>query len=196
MNKIHVGVYETLADWETGYATVGLRQNGYEIVTVGLDASPVTTMGGIRIVPDITIDELSPEESSMLVLAGSETWDSGKLDAFGAKAAEFLSAGTPVAAICGATAGMARQGLLDDREHTSAVVYYLMGQEAYKGAEHYVDADAVTGGDLITAGPTAPIEFAREIFTKLDVFTPAKRDAWYRLYKHSDPAAFEELNAE
>lgn len=195
MKTIHVGVYDTLADWETGYATAHLAQKGFEIVTVGLTADPITTMGGIRVLPDTTLDQLSAADSAMLILAGAETWDSGELDAFGAKAAEFLAEGTPVAAICGATAGMARQGLLDERDHTSAVVYYLMGQEAYKGAERYVDAEAVTGGDLITAGPTAPVDFAREIFAKLDAYPPDKLDAWYRLFKHSDAAAFEELTA-
>ena len=37
----------------------------------------------------------------------------------------FLAAGTPVAAICGATAGLAQCGLLDDRDHTSAAAEYL-----------------------------------------------------------------------
>lgn len=196
MNTTHVAIYDTLADWETGYATAHLRSKGHEIVTVGATLDPITTMGGIRIVPDITLDQLSPEDSELLILAGAETWDSGELDAFGAKAREFLDAGTPVAAICGATAGMARQGLLDDREHTSAIVHYLQAQEAYAGAKYYVEADAVTGGDLITAGPTAPIEFAREIFAKLGVYSPVALDAWYRLFKHSDTSAYEVLMAQ
>lgn len=195
MNRIHVGVYDTLADWETGYATAHLRSRGFEVVTVGATLDPIVTMGGIRIVPDITLDRLSPQDSAMLILAGAETWDGGALDDFGAKAAEFLDAGVPVAAICGATAGMARQGVLDKREHTSAVVHYLQAQEAYAGSACYVEADAVTGGDLITAGPTAPIEFAREIFAKVGAFPADKLDAWYRLHKFSDASAYEVLMA-
>ena len=52
-------------------------------------------------------------------------WDAGG-GAFAAAAARFLDAGVPVAAICGATAGLARAGLLDKRLHTSAAAGYLM----------------------------------------------------------------------
>jgi hypothetical protein len=53
----------------------------------------------------------------------------------------------------------------------------------------------MTDGDLITAGPTEPIAFAREIFAKLDLYEPHVLDAWYRLFAHSDPSAFPVLMA-
>ncbi|PZG21369.1 DJ-1/PfpI family protein [Nonomuraea aridisoli] len=200
---VHHAVYDTLADWETGHATAHLRSGryhrepgGYEIVTVGLTADPVVTMGGVRIAPDLTLDRLSPADSALLILPGADLWDTGDtLAPFARKAGEFLAAGVPVAAICGATAGLAREGLLDDRDHTSAVVHYLMAQDGYAGAERYVDADAVLGGDLITAGPTEPVAFAREILRRLDVCRPEVLDAWFRLFARSDATAFEVLAA-
>ncbi|RJL32173.1 type 1 glutamine amidotransferase family protein [Bailinhaonella thermotolerans] len=197
---VHVGVYDGFADWEIGHATAHIRngewQHGprYDVVTVGMSAEPVTTMGGMRILPDVTLDSLSPADSAMLILAGSDIWDAGALEPFAKKARAFLEAGVPVAAICGATAGLAREGLLDDREHTSAVVDYLLAF-GYGGAEHYRDEPAVTGGDLITAGPTAPVEFAREIFAKLGIYTPEVLDAWYRLFSAGDPSAYPVLMA-
>ncbi len=194
---VHAAIYDGLADWETGHATAHINRDlwqqhpgTYRVVTVGRTFDPITTLGGNRIVPDLTLADLDPADSAMLILAGSDDWITGELDDFGRKAAEFLQVGTPVAAICGATAGMARQGLFNDRPHTSAVVEFLQAQEAYKGAEHYVDADAVTGGDLISAGPSEPVAFAREIFAKLDLYTPEKLQAWCRLYGESDPEAF------
>lgn len=201
--KVHVAIYDTLADWEIGYLTAEIgngrwqREPGaYTIVTVGLTADPVTTMGGLTVTPDLALDRLSPRDSAMLVVPGSDLWDSGdELAPFARKAREFLDAGAPVAAICGGTAGLAREGLLDDREHTSAVVQYLEMQPGYAGSKHYVEADAHTDGDLITAGPTEPIAFAREIFATLDLYRPEVLDAWFRLFKHSDPSAFEVLAA-
>ena len=38
---------------------------------------PITTMGGLRTVPDTTIGELKPQDSSMLVLPGAATWLTG-----------------------------------------------------------------------------------------------------------------------
>ncbi|WP_030764145.1 type 1 glutamine amidotransferase family protein [Streptomyces sp. NRRL F-2664] len=194
---VHLAVYDTYADWETGHTTAHLTQRGHVVRTVGHTAgAPVTTMGGLRIQPDLALAELRPEDSSLLILTGASQWDTGdELAPFAAKAREFLAAGVPVAAICGATAGLAREGLLDDRAHTSAVPFYLAEQPGYEGAEHYVETDAVTDGDLITAGPTEPVAFAREIFARLDVYTPDVLDAWYGLFHDSDPNAYPVLMA-
>ncbi|MEU9994383.1 DJ-1/PfpI family protein [Streptomyces sp. NPDC050848] len=193
---VHLAVYDTLADWETGHATAWLARSGFTVRTVGPVADkPVTTVGGTRILPDLSLEDLRPEESALLILPGADLWDtSDDLAPFAAAARRFLDAGVPVAAICGATAGLAREGLLDDRPHTSAVSFYLAAT-GYRGGEHYVDADAVTDGDLITAGPTEPVAFAREVLGRMGAFEGAKLDAWYRLFHDSDPAAYEELNA-
>ncbi|MFH8726383.1 DJ-1/PfpI family protein [Streptomyces termitum] len=192
---VHLAVYDTLADWETGHATAWLARAGFTVRTVGPAAGePVTTIAGIRILPDLALAELRPEDSALLILPGAEKYDEGEeLAPFAAAAGAFLSAGVPVAAICGATAGLARAGLLDDRAHTGAAAGYLAAT-GYAGAERYVEADAVTDGDLITAGPTEPVAFAREVFARLGAYEGV-RDAWYRLFHHSDPAAYAELNA-
>lgn len=190
---VHLAVYDTFADWETGHTTAHLTQHGFRVRTVGATTGPVTTMGGLRVLPDLALDDLDPDDSALLILTGASLWDTGDdLAPFAAKARAFLTAGVPVAAICGATAGLAREGLLDDRAHTSAVPFYL-DATGYAGGAHYRDADAVTDGDLITAGPTEPVALAREVFARLGVLDGPRLDAWYRLFHDSDPAAYEIL---
>ncbi|MDA2805038.1 DJ-1/PfpI family protein [Nocardiopsis suaedae] len=198
---VHLAVYDTLADWETGYLTPHLRNGlahkrpgGSRVTTVGLTTDPVTTMGGVRILPDTALADLDPADSALLVLPGASAWDTDadRLAPFTRTARAFLDAGVPVAAICGATAGLAREGLLDERPHTSNAPDYLAAT-GYAGAAHYRDEPAVTGGDVVTAGATAPIAFAREVFARLDVFEPDVLDAWYRLFAHEDTSAFEVL---
>ncbi|OEJ40100.1 thiamine biosynthesis protein ThiJ [Streptomyces agglomeratus] len=194
---VHLAVYDTYADWEAGHTTAFLAQNGYTVRTVAATGAPVTTMAGVRIQPDLTLDDVQPRDSALLILTGASLWDtSDDLAPFARKARAFLDAGVPVAAICGATAGLAREGLLDDRAHTSAVSFYLAAT-GYKGGEHYRDKDAVTDDDglLITAGPTEPVALAREVFARLGVFEGEKLDAWYRLFHDSDPAAYEVLES-
>ncbi|NGO15257.1 glutamine amidotransferase [Streptomyces sp. HC44] len=195
---VHLAVYDTFADWETGHTTAYLARAGYEIRTAGPSREAVKTIGGVRIQPDLALDDVRPEDSSLLILTGADLWDtSDELAPFARKAREFLDAGVPVAAICGATAGLAREGLLDDRKHTSAVSFYLAAT-GYKGGERYVEADAVTDlsdGQLITAGPTEPVAFAREVFGLLGVYEGEVLDAWYRLFHDSDPEAFAVLEA-
>ncbi|CAL9548758.1 putative protease YdeA [Nocardiopsis dassonvillei] len=195
---VHLAVYEGLADWEVGHAVATIRSGEwqrspgrYDVVTVGLGGAPVTTMGGVTVLPDISLAQLKPSSSSMLILPGAEAWDADpeSMTSFASAAGIFLDAGVPVAAICGATAGLAREGLLDYRDHTSAAPEYLLAT-GYSGAGRYRNSLAVADDGLITAGPTAPIEFAREIFAQLDLFTPRTLDAWYRLHAQHDAGAY------
>ncbi|MFM9550935.1 MULTISPECIES: DJ-1/PfpI family protein [Streptomyces] len=194
---VHLAVYDTYADWETGHTTAWLARGGYEVRTVAEDTDAVRTIAGVRIQPDETLEVLRPEDSSLLVLTGADLWDTGDaLAPFARKAREFLAAGVPVAAICGATAGLAREGLLDDRAHTSAAPFYLAAT-GYEGGQRYVEADAVTdaSGLLVTAGPTEPVALAREVLRLLGVYEGEVLDAWYRLFHDSDPEAYAVLEA-
>ncbi|MFC8202131.1 type 1 glutamine amidotransferase family protein [Streptomyces sp. NPDC057298] len=192
---VYLAVYDTFADWETGHTTAYLARAGYEIRTVGASGDPVTSIGGLRVLPDVALEDVRPEDGALLILPGADLWDAGdELAPFARKAGEFLAADVPVAAICGGTAGLAREGLLDDRTHTSAVSFYLAAT-GYKGGERYVDADAVTDGNLITAGPTDPVAFAREVFGLLGVYEGEVLDAWYRLFHDSDAQAYAVLEA-
>lgn len=199
-STVAVGVYEGMADWEIGHAVAHVNSGDwqsspdrYRIRTVGETDEAVTTMGGVEVVPDLTLGELTPEGYAMLILAGADIWLYGGNEVFSEKAAEFLESGVPVAAICGATVGLARAGLLDDRRHTSNAPEILAMVDSYKGAELYCQELAVSDGDLITASGIAPVEFAREIFARLDLYDSRVLDAWYKLYGNHDPAGYTEL---
>lgn len=196
---VHLFVFDTLADWEPGYAIAeinypqfGAQPGRYQVKTVGINTAPVRTIGGVTIVPDMALDDLEPSQSAMLILPGGTAWDAGKHTEAVEKAKAFLAAGVPVAAICGATAGLARGGVLDERRHTSSALEYLQATN-YGGTALYQDELAVTDDNLITAGSTAPLEFAYQIFKKLDLYPAETLEAWYGLFKTSDPSYFFKL---
>ncbi|MGE5294174.1 MAG: type 1 glutamine amidotransferase family protein [Solirubrobacterales bacterium] len=193
---VHVFVFDTLSDWEPCYAVAGinnpmfqLQPGRYAVKTVGVSTRPVKTMGGITVVPDMTLDALDPRDSVMLILPGGITWDQGKNAEAIEKARAFLDAGVPVAAICGATGALARGGLLDARRHTSNALEYLAGT-GYRGAALYQDEPAVTDRLVITAGGLAPVDFAYHIFKMLNVFSEPTLEAWRLLFKTGDPAHY------
>jgi putative intracellular protease/amidase len=95
----------------------------------------------------------------------------------------------PVAAICGATAGLARAGLLDERRHTSAATEYLAAT-GYAGSALYADERAVVDGDLVTAGPQSPVQFARATLQRLGVASEPTLAAYEGVFHSADPAAF------
>ena len=149
-------------------------------------------MGGLRVIPDIALEELRTEGSAMLVLAGGNRWAEESMAGFRAAARRFLAAGVPVAAICGATFGLALEGLLDDRAHTSNAAEYL-AYSGYAGGERFVAEPAVVDGDLITASSVAPVHFAQAIFGRLRLYEPGIAASWFKLYGDRDPAGFYEL---
>ena len=196
---IHVALYDSLADWEIGHLLAELRTGRFTgtpfaVVTVAETTDPITTMGGVRLLPDITLAELDPAPSALLVLPGAEQWDAGWNTAFADAARRFLDAGVPVAAICGATAGLARAGLLDDRRHTSAAAEYL-ASTGYAGGQHYVDERAVVDGNVITAGPQSPVQFARATLLHLELASEAKLDAYEAVFDRGDASGYPALMA-
>ncbi|WP_328524565.1 DJ-1/PfpI family protein [Kribbella sp. NBC_00359] len=194
MRTAYAAVYDTWADWEIGHLLVELRTGRFtgvpwQVVTVGESTEPVVTMGGLRIVPDMALADVEPADGDLLVLAGSGLWDTGQGDAFAKLAQRFLDSGIPVAAICGATSGLARAGLLDDRKHTSAAKEYLQAT-GYQGSDNYLDERAVVDGDLITAGPDSPVQFARATLQRLGLADERKLDAYEGVFHRADAADY------
>ena len=198
MNLVHLFVPNTMADWEPAYAIAHINRpmpgmaSGFRVTTVGIDRTPVRSMGGLTIVPETSLPELHARHSAMLILPGADTWSDSSTDPALEMAKEFVEAGVPVAAICGATFGLARAGLLDDRRHTSNDPGWL-ASSGYRGAAYYVREPAVEDQGVITASMAAALEFAKLILGRLGVFSGRALEAWYGLYKTGSPACYAEL---
>ena len=195
MKTIYLYVLDTMADWEVGYATAELnsqryfkeRRSEWQVKTCAIGKKPIVTMGGVTIVPDFALDEVYTENALLLILPGADTWLTPTHAPVLAKARALMDAEIPVAAICGATGALGQAGMLDKVKHTSNGLAYLqMFCAKYAGAENYRDKQAVTDGNLITAGSSSPVRFAYHIFKKLNVFESADLEHWYDYFaKHS-----------
>ncbi len=85
-STVHLFVLDTLADWEPGFAVAGInnpegqKQPGrFKVRTVAINRDPVTTIGGVRIQPDLSLNQLHPVDSALLILPGGDTWDKVRL---------------------------------------------------------------------------------------------------------------------
>lgn len=201
-NIVYLYVFDTMADWEVGYLTAELNSGRYykkgltlsKIVTVGIEKTPITTKGGLKILPDIKLDECNIENADAFILPGGDTWVETIHEPIFKTVEQCLKKNILVAAICGATIGLAQKGLLDSRWHTSNDLEYLkMICPNYTGEKYYKKESVVTEGKLITASGIAPLEFALNVLKALDVFTSHTLDAWYNLNKTHEPKYFYEL---
>ncbi|MGG0447477.1 type 1 glutamine amidotransferase family protein, partial [Bacillus mycoides] len=200
--KVYLYVFNTMSDWEYGHLIAELNSGRYfkkelaplKVVTVGANNEIITTMGGLSIKPDISLDECTLESNDLLVLPGGTTWGESIHHPILKKIGEALKLGTIVAAICGATEGLANFGYLDSRKHTSNDLEYIkMVCPNYKGEQLYKMEPAVCDENLITASGVAPLEFAMEVLKKIDVFAPDTLHSWYNLNKTYKPEYFFQL---
>jgi putative intracellular protease/amidase len=202
MRTLYLSIPDTLADWEPGHVLAELCSGRYlkdpglqySVVLCGRTLDPVTTMGGLHLVPDTMITTIRPEDGDLVLLPGADTWLNPEQGPVISRIAGLLGDGITVAAICGATLGLANAGLLDNRLHTSNDLAALkMFCPNYRGEHFYLSEPAVTDGNLITASGLAPVEFAYQVFKKLEVMNPATLEAWHGLFTSRKPEYFYSL---
>ncbi|UAT29070.1 glutamine amidotransferase [Bacillus badius] len=200
--KAYLYVFHTMSDWEYGYLIAELNSGRYfkqgraplKVVTVGTTKESIMTMGGVNIKPDISLDECTFESEDLIILPGGNTWREEIHQPILKTIGAALKLGTVVAAICGATEGLATMGYLDSRKHTSNSLEYIkMVCPDYKGERFYEMGPAVSDKNLVTASGVAPLEFAMEVLKKLDVFAPDTLHSWYSLNKTHRPEYFFQL---
>ncbi len=201
-NTVYLYIFDTMADWEVGYLNAELNSGRYfkkgqeplKIITMSNTKETIVTMGGLRIVPDIEIDKFSMNDAAALILPGGNTWTDQIHNLVLSIAEKCLNNGIIVAAICGATIGLARVGLLNQKYHTSNDLAFLkMICPNYIGEKYYKMEPSVVDENLITASGIAPLDFTVQVLRKLDVFLPEVLDSWQQLYKTHDAKYFFEI---
>ena len=89
MRKVYLYLLNTMADWETGYISAELhsrrffKKDAEEIIFkhAAVSKESIKTMGGLSVVPDCTIDEISADENTVLILPGADSWNETKNEA-------------------------------------------------------------------------------------------------------------------
>ena len=197
--NVYLYVFDSMADWQAAFAIAGINRPAaqsdrgrYRVVTVGSSSRPITTVGGLRILPDVSLSDVDSYQSAMLILPGGDAWEQGaNLEAIQLARAFFVEA-IPIAAISSATLGLARAGMLDDFHHTSNSRKYLAAT-GYRGNNFYLETPAVTDEGLITACGDAPVEFARQIFHTLGICSRETFGASYALFKFGNASRYSQL---
>jgi putative intracellular protease/amidase len=159
-------IFDGFADWEPASALAELRRTfGFSVQTLALSRNVITSMGGIKVIPDLPISEAQPHPANVLILPGGDAWMTGEIKEVTSFIKKSTEAGGAVAAICAATLSLAYAGLLDVHRHTSNGDSFIRKYvPQYKGQGLYQKVRAITDGNVITANGLAPFSFAAEIF--------------------------------
>lgn len=198
-DTIYMYIFDGLADWEVGYLSAELNRGEMlrpdavspQIVTISRDTKAIRTMGGLTVLPDITLSQVDLDKALALILPGGDSWLETDHQPILDLTERFLKEGILVGAICAATAALVKAGLVGNRQHTSNDLNWLKQVVTdYKKEENYQTQPAVTDDGLITANGSAPLEFTVHVLRALDLAKEETLEAWVQLNKTSDPQWF------
>ena len=152
---------------------------------------PVKSIGGFRTLPDYSFDTM-PGDYAALVLIGGFGWATPVADSVVPIVRDAIERGKPVGAICNAASFMAKHGFLNNVKHTGNGLdqLKLWGGESYTNAAGYVNAQAVTDSNIVTANGSATLEFAKELLLLLENDTPERIEMYYQFNKQGFCALF------
>lgn len=184
--NIYIFLFDGFSDWEISYVAPELQKSERVVLKYfTTDGAPVTSMGGLQVTPHLSLEELNAAEVSLLILPGGTAWETGAIEGLDALVEKLYLENKTIAAICAATTYLGQRGYLDEVKHTSNALAYLQHVAPdYKGAANYQEHAAVSDQNIITANGTMPIEFAREIFKKMKLYSEEDTEKWFQLFKN------------
>jgi len=185
-NTVYIFVFDGFADWEPALALCEInKQEKFRIISAGIATKPVISMGGLKILPEITLPEIKIEKASLFILPGGEMWEKEDFQLLNSLLSKLQRNNVPVAAICGATLALMKAGLIKKILHTSNSKEYLKAMiPDYKEESYYRDELAVCDKNIVTASGAGYVEFAREILSILNIYNEDEMKIWFDLFKH------------
>ena len=164
MTRLATILTEGFADWETSLVNAAARGfHDAKVVYATPGEQPVTSMGGLRVTPDVGLEDIDLAAIDVLIVCGGTAWSAPDAPDVGELLRAARAAGKVVAAICDGTLALAGAGLLDTVAHTSNGAGHL-DATGYHGAGRYRDVPhAVAEDGIITAPGTAPVSFMAEV---------------------------------
>lgn len=175
------------SDWEMGPVAAAIHmlgQGAYQNRIVALTATPVESIGGLRVLPDYTVQSV-PADYAAMVLVGGLSWRGDAAQAVGELARKSMMESKVLGAICDASGFLATQGLLNNVCHTGNDLADMQAWAgaAYTGAAQFVCEPSVCDKSIVTANGTAPFEFARDMLLALKIAPKEKVEQWYQFCK-------------
>jgi putative intracellular protease/amidase len=170
MTKIVTILTEGFADWETTLLNA-VAHTYYKVETLYATPGgrPVTSSGGMKVVPDMAAEDVKPTDFDAVIVCGGTAWQSANPPDVSGLMRAAKDKGVLLGLICDGTVAAAKAGILDDIRHTSNGAGYL-DPTGYKGGALYRDtAAAVTDHRIVTAAGTSPVAFMSAIMEGLGV---------------------------
>ena len=164
-------ILNDFADWEGAYIAPNLQagvepgsESKYIVKTVSVTKEPVTSIGGFKVLPDYSINDI-PADYAGIILIGGMSWFTPEAELIVPLVKDAIENNKLVAGICNGSVFLGKHGFLNEVNHTSNGLEYLKDK------------------NIVTANGFSALEFSREILYALEADTPQKIEKSYRMNK-------------
>ncbi len=183
--EVLVVLTDRWADWEPSFAIPEINSSPeYTVKTIAEDFQPKSSIGGLSVTIDYCTDEyIHFDQCAMVILPGGFAWKDAPHEKIVSLVQRAIDANIPIAAICGATLFLARNGFLDQVNHSGDEEKYFQEEPGYHGQAHFQPKQVVVDQGIITANETAALEFAYEILKILKIDSDKEINHWYASFK-------------
>jgi protease I len=153
-------------DLELLFPYYRLKEAGIEVNIASMKKSTITGIHDYRVAVDMTLDDVNPDDYSILVLPGGKAPQAIRNESRAKEISRnFFRHNKPVGAICHGPQILISADLLKGRHATS---YISVAKELKNAGAIYEDKDVVVDGNLITSrGPSDLPAFMRETMRML-----------------------------
>ena len=185
----HEAVYLSQAIASDEFA---LKENPkYVNKVVASTLEPVKSISGFQTLPDYSFETI-PDDYAAIVLVGGFGWSTPLAERVVPIIRHALEKGKVVGAICNGASFMAKCGFLNHVRHTGNGLEQLKqwGGENYTNCDGYVNAQAVSDRNIVTANGSVTLEFAKELLLLLENDTPERVEMYYQFNKQGFCALF------
>ncbi|MBU5360666.1 DJ-1/PfpI family protein [Enterococcus raffinosus] len=169
------------ADWEAAYLLSLLNQRDDWQIQTASNLPQVRSIGGLQTTIDLNFSEID-RMYHLLVLVGGNSWDIQNQELHRIIEKQ-LAHHLPVAGICGAVDYLAFYGFLEGYKHTGNSPILWQDFQNYQTPENFVERQAVSDRNLVTANGTAALDFTEFVLQLIgDSLIEAKKEVdLYRL---------------
>lgn len=172
-----------------------LKQNPkYVNKIVAQTLEPVTAIGGFRVLPDYSFDNI-PDDYAAIVLIGGYGWLTPVADKVARIVRKALDNDKIIGAICNGASFMAKHGFLNGVRHTGNGLEQLKmwGTNNYTNSNGYIHEQAVSDSRIVTANGSGVLEFTKELLQLLENDSPERIEMYYQFNKQGFCALFPNL---
>jgi len=156
---------DNFEDTELLYPLYRLTEEGFQVDLASFNKEKIKGKHGYTITPNLTLDEVRPEEYELLILPGGKAPEALRKDERVLRIVKaFYEAGKIIGAICHGPLILISAGLLKGKRGTA---YKSVAKELKEAGALYEDKEVVVDGNLVTSRMPSDLPFFMKTILKL-----------------------------